>query len=206
MVGMVNAEEIVEAVADAAEAGRIVGLALSAVVKRMQVTLAVVSAQSRQQPDGEHSRGSNASAIYPFEDQCYTNAAIERQRIRRKATEDIHTVLRFRWFIKMIYIRNASSYYMVLQCRKAWARMEKELTPSMAGSSGTCGGFGGWFSLGGSSILKSLTSLPRKTIYSYTVSEGGTSFSGSRPSVPQDTTFSSATVEFSELISWSVPT
>lgn len=109
MVGMVNVEEIVEAVADAADVGRIAGLALSAAARRVQVTLVVVSGQSRQQPGGEHSIGSKTSAICPFEDQCHTNSAIERSRIRRKATENIHTVLRFRWFIKMIYIRNASS-------------------------------------------------------------------------------------------------
>ena len=77
----------------------------------------------------------------------------------------------------------------------------------IAGSLGTCGGL---FSLaaGASSILKSFTSLPRKTMYSYIASEAGISSSGLpfRPSVPNDVTFSSATVEVSELISWRVPT
>ena len=61
---------------------------------------------------------------------------------------------------------------------------------------------------GASSILKSFTSLPRNTIYSYIASEGGISSSGLpfRPSVPNDVTFSRATVEVSELISWRVPT
>lgn len=66
MVGMVNAEEIVEAVADAADVGMNAGLALSVVAKRAQVTLAVVLAQSRQQLDGEHSTGSNTLASSPF--------------------------------------------------------------------------------------------------------------------------------------------
>ena len=80
------------------------------------------------------------------------------------------------------------------------------LTLTIAGSSGTCGGLGGCISFGGSSIRRSFTSLPRKTIYSYTLSEGGTSSSGRLPSVPNETTCSRATVEFSELISCRVPT
>ena len=79
------------------------------------------------------------------------------------------------------------------------------LTPRIAGSSGT-GGCGRLFSFGPSSILKSFTSLPRNTMYSYTLSDGGTSSSGRLPSVPNETTCSSATVEFSELISCRVPT
>ena len=56
-----------------------------------------------------------------------------------------------------------------------WANIEDKkeghhenriLTSSIAGSSGISGGFGCSFSLGPFSILKSLTSLPRKTMYS----------------------------------------
>lgn len=81
------------------------------------------------------------------------------------------------------------------------------LTPRIAGSFGICGGATFSFTVGASSILKSFTSLPRKTIYSYIVSAGGISSSPfRRPSVPNDRTFSSATVAFSELISCRVPT
>ena len=88
--------------------------------------------------------------------------------IRRKATEDIHMVLRSRWYNNMIYIRNVSSSCLsiLMDKRPASQRCMRRPTPSMAGSSGTCGGLGGLFSFGCSWIFKSLTSLPRKTMYS----------------------------------------
>lgn len=64
------------------------------------------------------------------------------------------------------------------------------------------GGCAGFVSFGASSIRRSFTSLPRKTMYSYILSFAGNSPSPlRRPSVPNDLTFSNATVEFSELIS-----
>jgi hypothetical protein len=116
--------------------------------------------------------------------------------LRRKATENIHTVLRSRWFNdlhpKILHHRN-------------WEREGLyRLTPMMAGS---CGIAGGAFSLIGSSMRRSFTSLPRKTICSYTVSDGGySSLPPLRPSVPKERTLSNETVEASELISTSVPT
>jgi len=80
------------------------------------------------------------------------------------------------------------------------------LTPKIAGSFGTGGG-AGLVSLGVSSILRSFTSLPRNMMYSKGVAEGEIASSPlRRSSVPKDLTSSSATVEFSELISTSVPT
>lgn len=74
----------------------------------------------------------------------------------------------------------------------------------MAGSSGM-GGLG--FSLAGSSMRRSFTSLPRNMIWSYTTSEGGySSLPLLRPSVPYERTLSNETVDCSELISTSVPT
>lgn len=116
-------------------------------------------------------------------------------------------VLRSRCQQYMIYIRKFFIMLSGLQNR-AHGKLRKTataLTPSIAGSSGTCG-CSGLFSFGVSSILRSLTSLPRNTMYSYTLSDGGTSSSGRRPSVPYEITCSSATVEFSELISCRVPT
>src|SRR5579862_719354 len=68
---------------------------------------------------------------------------------------------------------------------KAWG--QEKLTVKIAGSSGTPRG-GGSTVLAESSTFKSFTSEPRKTIYSNTLSEGGTSFSPRRPSVPNDRT------------------
>jgi hypothetical protein len=78
------------------------------------------------------------------------------------------------------------------------------LTPMIAGS---CGIAGGAFSFADSSMRRSFTSLPRKTICSYTTSDGGySSFPPLRPSVPNERTLSNDTVEASELISTRVPT
>lgn len=98
----------------------------------------------------------------------------------------------------MIYIRK---FYITGQEGK---RCGYRLTPMMAGSWGIAGCA---FSLTGSSMRRSFTSLPRKTICSYTTSDGGySSLPPLRPSVPNERTLSNETVEASELISTRVPT
>jgi hypothetical protein len=68
-------------------------------------------------------------------------------------------------------------------------------------------GGGAGLSFAVSSIRRSFTSLPRKTICEYTASEGPySSLPPLRPSVPNERTLSSETVDCSELISTSVPT
>ena len=59
-------------------------------------------------------------------------------------------------------IRNGSSG------KRPWWEYHKKLTltPRIAGSFGTAGGFSSLADAGPSSILKSLTSVPRKTMYS----------------------------------------
>ena len=76
--------------------------------------------------------------------------------------------------------------YFIIQGLDLSARGKKgkALTPMIAGSSGTCGGL---FSITSAdfSIRRSLTSLPRKTMKLYTLSEAATSSSPDRrPSVP----------------------
>lgn len=103
----------------------------------------------------------------------------------------------------VVYMFDLHPGCFIIVCLDQKSTGVERLTPRIAGSLGTCGGGGGLFSLGGSSIRRSFTSLPRKTMYSYTLSLPVISSSGllRRPSVPKDVTFSKATVEFSELIS-----
>ena len=91
--------------------------------------------------------------------------------IRRKATgilrincvlgeDDFHPMC----FIKCIKVK--------IKLHLMAARVQDEepketgLTSRIAGSSGIFGGLGGSFSVGPPSILRSFTSLPRKTMYS----------------------------------------
>ena len=60
-------------------------------------------------------------------------------------------------------------------------------TVRIAGSSGTPRGGGSTF-FAASSTLRSFTSEPRKTMYSKTLSEAGTSSPPRRPSVPNERT------------------
>ncbi|KAK2140398.1 hypothetical protein NP493_5806g00000 [Ridgeia piscesae] len=75
----------------------------------------------------------------------------------------------------------------------------------MAGSCGKeeCGM--GTCCLGGSHTCKSLMSLPRKIMYSYTSSLGGTGLSVGRSSVPNDLTLAKATVDSLGSIVYKIP-
>lgn len=65
----------------------------------------------------------------------------------------------------------------------------RRYTCTMAGSGCSCDDWASCcFFLGASQTCKSFMSCPRKTIYSYTSSLGGTFFGASRPSVPNDLT------------------
>ncbi|ORY74349.1 hypothetical protein BCR37DRAFT_384460 [Protomyces lactucae-debilis] len=77
----------------------------------------------------------------------------------------------------------------------------------MAGSCGLAGAAGAGV-VTDDSTRRSFTSLPRKTIYSKTLSLAGISSAGSPflPSVPKERTCSSETVEFCESISCKMPT
>lgn len=126
---------------------------------------------------------------------------------QKEGNGNLHTVLRSRRYMWLTSGIFHHPRYAGRNCAQLKKEMYK-LTPcNIAGSSG---GFKGAasFTAGTSSILKSLTSEPRNTMYSYRFVEGSISSAGFplRPSVPKDVTFSSATVESCELISCKVPT
>ena len=84
-------------------------------------------------------------------------------KIRRKATEISTWCLRSR---KVTIVFTSEIFHHKNKQQANSFTTSKVLTPRIAGSFGICGGGGGLFSFGASSILKSLTSLPRKTMYS----------------------------------------
>lgn len=78
--------------------------------------------------------------------------------VRRKATENIHMVLRSRTSMNL-----HPECFIIENCD---CDCESWLTPRIAGSSGILGGSAFFPSFGASSMRRSFTSLPRKTMYS----------------------------------------
>ena len=83
-------------------------------------------------------------------------------KIRRKATEISTWCLRSR---KVTIVFTSEIFHHKNRQQANSFTSSGLLTPRIAGSFGICGG-GGLFSFGACSILRSLTSLPRKTMYS----------------------------------------